>query len=75
VHPTSITFLRDPIPTSPTGAGRLPLAESIEPEWSWISARDARLEAAERIIHNHEERGMGMDRKTSADFSIFFGFA
>lgn len=33
---------------------RLPLSDSVEPEWSWISPREARLEAAERMIHNHE---------------------
>ena len=39
---------------------RLPLSDSVEPEWSWISPREARLEAAERMIHNHEaEPGEG----------------
>lgn len=36
------------------GDWQLPLTESIEPEWSWISPREARLEAAELILHNHE---------------------
>ena len=54
------------------GAGRLPLAKSIEPEWSWISARDARLEAAERIIHNHEEPGDGNGPENIGRFFDFF---
>eukprot|EP00913_Durusdinium_trenchii_P000532 g488.t1 len=36
------------------GDWKLPLKTSVEPEWSWISSRDARHEAAERLIHNHE---------------------
>ena len=36
------------------GDWQLPLSDSVEPEWSWISPREARLEAAERMIHNHE---------------------
>ena len=33
---------------------RLPLNDGIEPEWSWISPKQARLEAVERLLHNHE---------------------
>ncbi|CAJ1330425.1 unnamed protein product, partial [Effrenium voratum] len=35
-------------------AWQLPLQPGVEPEWSWISPRQARQEAAERLIHNHE---------------------
>jgi len=36
-------------------AWKLPLqADLIEPEWSWISSAEARREAAERLINNHE---------------------
>ncbi|CAE7267450.1 PDF1A, partial [Symbiodinium microadriaticum] len=36
-------------------AWKLPLqADPIEPEWSWISSAEARREAAERLINNHE---------------------
>ena len=33
---------------------RLPLQDGIEPEWSWISSKQARLEAVERLLHNHD---------------------